>query len=126
MIRPVEYLPPLNERPRFNFPMYVRLCYALLGPVVRWWRMRVHRWSDAARQRRLRDLLSAAMRCDERQELETLLGKPKYALRGELFQECDPDGECRSPQRVEVYNCQGFSIEALFWADGTYSLCGST
>ena len=87
------------------------LCIFFRPVVVRW-----RRFQREAAEHRLSQLIVEAGRCKNRNELEHLLGQPRYAMAGELFA---VDQE--SPDVVECYVTQGCLIE-LWFTDGRVSI----
>ena len=62
-------------------------------------------------------LLSEVVRCDTRAELEALIGKPDYAMVGDVFATTTPDGVTSHPDLVESYSKGRMRIELWFVDD---------
>jgi hypothetical protein len=61
--------------------------------------------------------MAATRECKQRDELEQVLGTPKYAMKGELYTTTMPDGSVHCPDVVEVYERDGCIMECCF-SDG--------
>ena len=94
---------------------YVRAVSAVLRPVVLPLARRAYRRAEARRG----ELFKRACECTSREELETLLGPPTYALTGSAYRLTGPDGSTHSPERVETYARDRVAVNLLFNADGT-------
>lgn len=78
----------------------------------------IRRWNAAKRIGRLRAIvriLGDVKRCASRDELEAVLGRPKYTLDGHLHTTKDESGNERHPDHVEVYLVSGCTIDVLFF-----------
>lgn len=62
---------------------------------------------------RLRELSDEIARCEERKQLEALLGEPRYAIRGDLFSQTK-NGITTSPDVVEHYAVDGCQFDLWF------------
>jgi hypothetical protein len=109
----------LNEVPPIRWNRFTYLL-ARLFP-------RLARWHSAQRQSRLQGRLNALMnacaRCQDRTELERLLGTPQR-LSGNLYAEIKDEGECR-PDFVDRYGLRGLWIELWFVKDRVVKVIGS-
>jgi hypothetical protein len=112
-IAPVgEGLPQLDRHPPIVISRAKRWLITLAEP---WFRRRNEAW-QLAKQRQLTEIMAAARECDSREELERILGKPRYALDGLLCGRHERDGTKRSPEIVEVYQVAGCTVELWFFA----------
>jgi hypothetical protein len=105
LIHPDYSLPLLEERPALSIPGWIRLTALLFKGIIRWWFIRRHTRLES----QMITLLGTIKNCRDRQELETLIGKPLYALSGCLYRLGDT-----IPDRVEIYNHSEFQIEVFF------------
>jgi hypothetical protein len=64
---------------------------------------------------KLAELLPLVNECSSRDELEALLGLPQYALDGHRYEITDDKGTIRQPDRVEVYEVHGCTIDVAFF-----------
>jgi hypothetical protein len=106
-IRPDKSLPLLQERPPILIPGWIRLTGRLFKGIVRFW---LNRRSSRLESQVL-TIVHEVRKCHTRQELETLIGKPLYALSGDSYRIAG-----FQPDRVEIYNHLGLHIELLFKA----------
>lgn len=111
MIAPREDLEFLSERPRLNIGWHIKLYGRLFRRYLKPWRDRVHsRCLD-----KLETLLAAVSRCETRQEIEEILGLPKYAMHGNCCGvQLAEDSEIIRPDCVEVYESDELSTEIWF------------
>ena len=64
---------------------------------------------------RLQEVLKLARDCQSREELEALMGKPRYALDGNLYSKVPmASGDFVQPDVVEVYELDNCGIELMF------------
>ena len=96
-------------------PRWVWLCGRVFSPFVRRWRIPAR----ARAESRLHHLMNGLRQCETRDELERLLGKPKYALQGDLFL-----SGSFVPDRAETYEKDGCLIDLLFENDHLHSASG--
>jgi hypothetical protein len=116
MIAPAENCVLLNHRPQLGtVPRHVRMCCRLFPSLVKSCLSRRH---DRLFPR-LGSLMERARRCQDRQQLEELLGPPRYALPGESYKV----GE-ESPDLVECYSRDGCHIDVLFRDGGRWEQVG--
>ncbi len=121
MISPRPDLELRTERPATHVPGW----QWLLQPLVRrFWRRRLQRRSER-RCDELGDILGPASQCETREEFETLLGRPQYAMPGECFGMGPPDdGTWHHPDLVEVYAAGGCTIDVWFTNGGIERITG--
>lgn len=92
----------------------MKLCAALLRPIVILWLPLRQKSMDA----RVNSKLDEVANCRHRAELEELLGKPVYAVSGEV---CDtPD----RPDVIECYESEGCCIDLWFKNDRLQNTSG--
>lgn len=111
MIEPRFDMNLRTERPELSVARW----QWLLQPVAR---MLLRRRLRDQYDRRAKDaalLLRSALKCENRAELEQLLGRPRYAMQGTHYGTADtPDDELVQPDLVEVYERNGCMIEIWF------------
>lgn len=111
MIAPRQDFELLTERPPMPLGTFTRLLRpirAILRPF--------DRRNDDALNAQLSALLSDVVRCETRDELEALIGKPDYAMVGDVFATTTPDGVTSHPDLVESYSRGRMRIELWFVA----------
>jgi hypothetical protein len=94
---------------------------------VAWWKRAlaillgkriVHRFQELRHNHKhaiLERMVLDAKQCESRQNLEEILGKPKYALDGKLYKIGPRGGEESRPDCVEVYSIRGCTFDVLFF-----------
>ena len=118
-IAPRQGLVCRQERPAAEpVPWYVRAVSAVLRPAVLPLVRRAYRRAEA----RVSELCRSAGKCASREELELLLGPPKYAMAGNGFESTGPDGSTCSPECVETYVRDRIVLDLWFHANGTRGL----
>ena len=130
MIEPSKEFPVLEEFPRARVPFVIRLSngsaiirliFLIFGPVIRWWRGKIRLKIN---ERILPRLISDIGKCQNRLELEKLLGKPKYVLTGKGFESYPPAGGIMVPDIVEIYLKKRCRIDVHFKDNRLESICG--
>lgn len=73
----------------------------------------------------MREVLELANECKSRDQLENLLGRPRYALDGTLYSRIPTDsGNLEQPEIVEVYELDNCGIELMFRNDRMIGMFG--
>jgi len=109
MLEPDPHLTLLPGRPPLETKglWRVKLCALLFRPIVIMWMLMRQR----NMVRRVEATLDEVAQCHDRTELEQLLGKPVYAVSGEVCDAPDP------PDLIECYESEGCCID-LWFKDG--------
>lgn len=111
MIEPSGNLVPLSSRPPIQTPAWQRCVGAIASPFVR----RSIQSNYPNRLNRLSEVLGLARQCNTRDELESLLGPPKYVLDGNSYSSIPTDtNRQQQPELVEVYELDNCGIELMF------------
>ena len=111
MISAKKDLPMYGMRPSIKMSWYSRFKF-VIRPLTRWrWRSR-----DAVR---VTETLNSLVHCRDREELENILGRPRYALLPGLFGSMTPGGERRCPDAVETYIHSGYIYDVLYFFEST-------
>ena len=109
-LEPDDSTPMVSDRPVLIVPRTVWFCARLFAPIVRAWQER--RTSKC--ESRVHKLVTNAARCRNRTQLESLLGKPRYSLKGDRFKSIAKSGKVTTPDRVECYYVKRCRIEIWF------------
>ncbi|MCS7468217.1 hypothetical protein NZK35_16315 [Stieleria sp. ICT_E10.1] len=110
MIEPRPDLRPRSERPPLEFPFWMHA----VAPVASLFAERLRRQYDG-RVKTSGLLLQSALECANRQQLEELIGQPRYAMLGDHYGTSDSmDGPITRPDVVEVYERDGCMVEVWF------------
>jgi len=121
MIVPSKEYPVLNQRPPMKTPPSVRVLGRMFAPLIRCWRAAlmagIDKWI-------LPNLMQQGHNCSNRDELEQLLGKPRYVLSGDGYSVGSRDAESIKPDLVEVYQTKGCAMEVVFKDDRPITLFG--
>lgn len=75
-------------------------------------------------ERALTRILSKASSCSNRAELESVLGKPRYAVCGNQYAVPRGGVITDQPERAEVYCVSGCTVTVLFYKDGRREFVG--
>jgi hypothetical protein len=121
MIVPSKEYPVLNERPPMEIRRSVHVLGSVFAPLIRCWRAavmaRVNKWV-------LPNLMEQGHNCCNREELEQLLGKPRYVLSGDGHSVRSRTAEPVKPDLIEVYQTKGCIMEVVFKDDRPITLLG--
>ncbi|TWU43550.1 hypothetical protein Q31b_25910 [Novipirellula aureliae] len=110
MIEPRSDLSPRSERPPLDAPFWMHA----VVPFASLFAKRLRRQYDV-RVERSGLLLQSALECANRQQLEELLGQPRYAMLGDHYGTSDSvDGPISGPDLVEIYERDGCMVEVWF------------
>jgi len=121
MIEPTKKITDFKIFPQ-KIPFRVRFFGIVFRPFVRYCRRR--KKADIFKHT-LPNLMEKVQRCCCRAELEKILGKPKYVLRGDNFISYSPNGEILVPKFVETYIKKGCQIDIWFSHDRMIHFTGS-
>lgn len=111
MVEPQHQLRLRSERPQICVAWWQRLLAAFNQHPNQDTRRREydHRLECAGR------MLQTALRCEDRQQLEELVGAPRYAMDGAHYVTSQGEGEGTThPDTVEVYERDGCLVEIWF------------
>lgn len=108
MINPQSNLKVFTERPSPHISRWMRV----VAPVVCF--LRIRSKDEDSLDQELQTLLSNVSKCNDRAELELLLGPPDYAMSGECFGQTDLDGVEQKPDLVECYSRGRLHVELWF------------
>jgi len=102
MIEPSKEFPVLKELPaRKNVSFVARVVCRMFPFLVRMWLVRKRLQIN---EHIFPNLMRDVNKCQNRLELESLLGKPKYVISGEgYFESFSPDNKRMVPDIVEIY-----------------------
>ncbi|MEE8452386.1 MAG: hypothetical protein V3R99_10745 [Thermoguttaceae bacterium] len=116
MLHPTAHLPILQERPplRPQSKCFVRLCVLLLRPLVVLWLIP----RQSVLENRVNDKLNRIGDHPNQETLEQVLGKPRYAVSGEV---CDGPN---APDLIECYESEGCCIDLWFKNDRMVDITG--
>ncbi|HWB08429.1 MAG TPA: hypothetical protein VG826_04365 [Pirellulales bacterium] len=107
-----------SERPAIIVSPWQRL----LGRLLRRFILQRIESQRAKEWARLKPLLALARKCSNRDELESLLGAPRYAMHGELFGTSHGNSQVEHPDLVEVYEIGRYVVELWFKGERIWSL----
>jgi hypothetical protein len=117
-----EGIPLLEQRPCIEISHLQSSAIQLAAPLMR--RLNTARYKRM--RKRLAKILAAASRCQTRDELEAVLGRPKYSLSPNTCGMVDLTGKSRHPDHVEVYLVSGCTVDMWFFlSEGQFELLGS-
>ena len=116
VLQPAADLPILRGRPplRPQSKCFVRLCVLLLRPLVVLWLI----FWQRALENRVNDKLNEIGDHPSRETLEQVLGKPRYAVSGEV---CDMPN---APDLIECYESESCCIDLWFKDDRVVDITG--
>ena len=111
MIEPAVNLIPIRSRPPFQVPFWQRCIGLVASPFIR---KRIEN-NRPNRMMRMQEILALAHAFQSHDELEAVMGAPKYALDGNLYSRIPTEsGNLKQPEIVEVYERNNYGIELLF------------
>lgn len=116
VLQPAADLPILRGRPplRPQSKYFVRLCILLLRPLVVLWLIP----RQSVLENRVNDKLNRIGDHPSRETLEQVLGKPRYAVGGDVVD--SPD----APDLIECYESEGCCIDLWFTNDRLVDITG--
>ena len=116
-LQPAAHLPILRGRPplRPQSKYFVRLCVLLLRPLVVLWLI----FRQRMLENRVNDKLNRIGDYPNRETLEQVLGKPRYAVSGEA---CDDTPD--PPDLIECYESEGCCVDLWFKNDALIDITG--
>ena len=122
MIVPSKEYPVLHELPGREIPRSVRVLGRMFAPLIRCWRAAV---MVRINKRIVPNLIQRAWNCKNREELESLLGKPTYVVRGVDCNGPERNRMPADPDVFELYETRGCTIHLGFKDDKLISISGS-
>jgi hypothetical protein len=120
MIGPNLAVQLFDERPRVCITTWHRIVCSVFGSLVRFWRRRAKETAE----RKLPLILREAAKANTRNDLENILGKPRYALVGSGGEVSDNEGGTMVPDRIEVYLRHGCTFDVWFFNEALRSIYG--